>query len=259
MNPQGIYTLVSGGKTLERKMDAIANNLANVDTVGYKQDQPSFELLFSNTMGVARESDEERFANHEHLAPYTGVGTFHVGVAGMGTHMGQGRLMRTGNELDFALSTKDAWFSVNTPQGERFTRAGEFSLNSDGQLVTPEGYVVNGQEGPLTLQGNEIHLNEDGSILVDGEPAGNLRIVNFPFPERLDKMGGSLFAPGDAENQPRIQENVSLAQGMLESSNVEAVEEMTRMIQANRTYTTMQKALNIADGMNEQAITLAKV
>lgn len=259
MNPQGIYTLVSGGKTLERKMDAIANNLANVDTVGYKQDQPSFELLYSSAMGVARESDEEQFANHEHLAPYTGVGTFHVGVAGMGTHQDQGRLINTGNDLDFALTSKDAWFSVDTPQGERFTRAGEFQLNADGQLVTAEGYAVNGQQGPLMLDGNEVHLNEDGSILVDGEPAGNLRIVTFPFPERLDKMGGSLFAPGDAENQPRIQENVRLAQGMVEGSNVEAVQEMTRMIQANRAYTSMQKALNIADGMNEQAITLAKV
>ena len=103
MNPQGIYTLVSLGNTLHRQMDTIANNLANVNTIGYKEDQPAFQQLFAATMGVASESDEETFAHHEHLAPYTGVGAFFVSVADMGKNLAPGRLITTGNNLDFAI------------------------------------------------------------------------------------------------------------------------------------------------------------
>jgi flagellar basal-body rod protein FlgF len=258
MNPQGIYTLVSRGNTLDREMETISNNLANVNTLGYKEDQPAFQQLFSQTMGVAHESDEETFAHHEHLAPYTGVGTFFVSVADMGKNMSPGRLNATGNTLDFAFVSQDGFFSINTPQGERFTRAGSFTLNAEGQLVTPEGFPVNGKEGPLTIQGSEIRLGEDGTVQVDGRPVGGLKVVTFPFPSRLQKMGGSLFAPGDEENAPRILEDVRLAQGMVETSNVNTVRELTRMIEANRAYTTMQKALTTSDEMNKQAISLAQ-
>ena len=104
MNPQGIYTLVSQGNTLDRQMETIANNLANVNTTGYKEDQLAFQQLFSTTMGVANESEEELFAHHEHLAPYTGVGTFYVSVADMGTNHSPGPPVRTGNRLDFSLT-----------------------------------------------------------------------------------------------------------------------------------------------------------
>ncbi len=258
MNPQGIYTLVTHGNTLERQMETISNNLANVNTTGYKQDQPAFQQLFSQTMGVASESDEEPFAHHEHLAPYTGVGTFYVSIADMGKNMSPGRLVTTDNQLDFAIVSDEGFFSIDTPQGERFTRAGNFTIDGEGQLVTRDGYPVNGKEGPLSIQGNNVELGEDGSVLVDGERAGGLKMVTFPFPERLQKMGGAMFAPGDAENTPRILEDVQLAQGMLESSNVDSVQELIRMIQANRAYTTMQKTLTASDDMNRQAITLAE-
>jgi flagellar basal-body rod protein FlgG len=259
MNPQGIYTLVSRGNTLSNQMDTIANNLANVNTVGYKEDQPAFQELFATTMGVAQESDEESFAHHEHLAPYTGVGAFYVSMADMGKNMSSGRLSTTENAFDFAIVSPDGFFSIATPQGERYTRAGNFHLNQDGRLVTPEGYGVNGKEGPITIKGTDVRLGEDGSILVDGERAGGLKLVKFPFPQRLQKFGGAMFAPADAENTPRIAEDVQLAQGMLESSNVDSVREMVKMIEANRAYSTMQKALTASDDMNRQAITLAQV
>jgi len=259
MNPQGIYTLVSGSKTLERQMEATANNLANVSTVGYKGDQPAFQQLFAQTMGTASESDEETFAHHEHLAPYTGVGTFFVSTADMGKNLSAGGMITTGNDLDFAVVSKDGFFSIATPQGERFTRAGNFRLNQDGQLVSSDGYPVNGKEGPIKIEGSDIRLGEDGTVLVDGERAGGLKLVTFPFPSRLMKMGGAMFAPDDAENAPRILEDPQLAQGMVEMSNVDAVQEMVRMIQANRAYTTTQKALTSADEMNRSAIKLAQV
>lgn len=259
MNPQGIYSLVSRGNTLNRQMDTIANNLANVSTAGYKEDQPAFQQLYATAMGVASESDEETFAHHEHLAPYTGVGTFYVSVADMGKNMSQGRLQSTNNKLDFAIVSEDGFFSVDTPQGERYTRGGNFHLNQDGLLVTADGYRVNGKEGPIAIKGSDVRLGEDGSVMVDGQRAGAIKVVSFPFPQRMQKMGGALFAPADPENTPRITEDVKLSQGMLEGSNVDTVREMVRMIDANRAYTTMQKALSAADDMNRQAITVAQV
>ncbi|MDH4246612.1 MAG: flagellar basal-body rod protein FlgF [Deltaproteobacteria bacterium] len=260
MNPQGIYSLVSRGNTLDRKMTSIANNLANVETVGYKEDQPAFQQLFATTMGVASESDEESFAHHEHLAPYTGVGNFYVSMTDMGKNFTPGRLSKTENPLDFAIASREGFFSVTTPQGERFTRAGNFRLNTDGQLITAEGFLVNGKDGkPLTIKGDRVQLLEDGTLVVNDQPIGGLRMVAFPFPERLQKLGGSLFAPVDEGNTPRVVEDVKMVQGMVETSNVDTVKEMVRMIEANRAYTSTQKALTAADEMNQKAITLAKV
>ena len=259
MGPQGIYSLVSRGKSIERQMDAVANNLANVDTVGYKEDQPAFKSILARSMGVAQESNEETFVANEHIAPYSGVGTSYVSVADMGKDFSSGRLTPTGNDLDFALATDKGFFSVQTPQGERFTRAGTFRLSRDNQLVTVDGYPVNGKEGPLVLQGDKVQVSEDGSIQVDGKPQGGLRIVTFPYPERLEKLGSGLFAPVDAANNARTMEDVQLVQGFVESSNVNPVREMTKMIEANRAYTQMQKAMTIADEMNQRAISLAQV
>lgn len=264
MNPQGIYTLVSLGNTLDRQMETIANNLANLNTSGYKEDQLAFQQLFATTMGVASESDEELFAHNEHLAPYSGVGTTYVSVADMGTNLSPGAVVQTGNNLDFSLINETEYFSIQTPQGERFTRGGNFTLNQDGTLVTNEGYPVNGKpvdgkNATINLKGNEVRLGEDGAVMVDGKEAGGFKIVTFPFPHRLQKFGGTMFAPNDPENIPTIKEEPTLAQGTLEASNVNAVKELVRMIQANRAYTSMQKALTASDDMNRSALTLAGV
>ena len=259
MGVQGAFSLVSYGKALERQMEAVANNLANVDTVGYKADQPAFTSVFAQAMGQPSQSDEESFFHFDHLPPLTGVGQFFTIVGDMGKNYDQGRLVHTGNRLDFALTEKDTFFTVLTPQGERFTRAGNFRLNADNQLVTAEGVTVNGKEGPLVIEGDDVQVTEDGTVLVDGEIIGGIKIVTFPFPDRLQKLGNSLFAPVDAENEARISEDVQLVQGSVESSNVEAVKEMVRMIEANRAYTSMQRAIRVEDDMNRQAISLAEV
>lgn len=259
MNPQGVYSLVSYGKAVERQMEAVANNLANVDTVGYKGDQPVFSAVFTQILGTASESDEEQFFHFDHLPPYSGVGQSYTAITAMGKNYDQGRLVVTGNDMDFALTDRNTFFTVLTPQGERFTRAGNFHLNADNQLVTAEGVTVNGKEGPLVIEGDKVEVTEDGTVLVDGEIIGGMKIVSFPFPERLQKLGNSLFAPVDAENSPRISEDVRLVQGAVESSNVEVMKEMVRMIEANRAYSTMQRAITTQDEANRQAISIAQV
>jgi flagellar basal-body rod protein FlgG len=259
MSPQGIYSLVSRGKTLETQMEAVANNLANVDTVGYKQDQPAFRQLLARALGVAGESNEETFATQDHLAPYSGVGVSYVATADMGKDFTPGRPTPTGKDTDLALISPRGFFSIQTPQGERYTRAGNFTLNAERQLVTAQGYPVLGKEGPLTVRGAKFEVGDDGTVTVDGRPAGGLKIVTFPYPERLQKLGGAMFAPADAENNGRILEDVHVAQGFVESSNVNAVKELTTMIEASRAYTSMQRALTAADEMNQKALTLAQV
>jgi len=258
MNPQGIYSLLSYGKATERQMDSIANNLANVDTTGYKADQPSFASVFAQAMGTASESDEEQFFHHEHVAPYTGVGQGFATINDMGKNYQQGRIVHTGNSLDFALTNRNSFFSIMTPQGERFSRAGNFRLNTENQLITAEGLTVNGKEGPIVIKGRDVQVGEDGTVIVDGQSVGGMKVVSFPFPDRLQKLGNSLFAPIDAANEPRIEENVQMVQGSIESSNVETVREMVKMIEANRTYSTMQRAITAHNEVDRQAITLAQ-
>jgi flagellar basal-body rod protein FlgG len=258
MNPQGIYSLVSYGKATERQMESIANNLANVDTVGYKSDQPSFASVFAQAMGVASESNEEQFFHHDHLAPYTGVGQSFTTINDMGKNYQQGRMERTGNPLDFALTNRNSFFSILTPQGERFSRAGNFRLNTQNQIITAEGLTVNGKEGPIVVNGRAVEVSEDGTVIVDGKAVGGMKIVSFPYPDRLQKLGNSLFAPIDARNEPRVEENVQMVQGSVESSNVESVRELVRMIEANRTYATMQRAITAHTEIDRQAITLAQ-
>jgi len=125
--------------------------------------------------------------------------------------------------------------------------------------VTAEGFLVTGKEGPLTIQGTDVAVSEDGSIVVDGNRIGGMKVVTFPFPDRLQKLGNSLFAPVGAENNPRILEDVKMVQGSIETSNVDSFKEMVRMIQANQAYTSMQRALTQADEMNKSAISMAEV
>ncbi|MDH4224937.1 MAG: flagellar hook-basal body protein [Deltaproteobacteria bacterium] len=259
MTTQAVHPLVSYAKALERQMEAVSNNLANVDTTGYKQDQPAFQQVFAQTMGVASTNDEEQFFHLEHLPPYSGRGQNFVAIADMGKDFSQGQLKTTDNKLDFGLADKNSFFSISTPQGERFTRAGNFRLTPNHELINAEGFIVSGKEGPLKLDGNDVEATEDGTLMVDGKTVGGLKIVTFPYPERLQKMGNSQFAPVDVENAPRIQENVKLKQGVLENSNVDSMKEVVRMIEVNHAYTSMQKAIASEDEINKKAITLAEV
>jgi flagellar basal body rod protein FlgG len=231
-----------------------------VDTIGYKQDQPAFKQVLARALGVAQQSDEELFATQNHIAPYGGAPVSFVATADMGKDFSKGRLISTGNQLDFSIASEKGFFSVNTPQGERFTRAGAFRINQERRLVTSEGFPVNGKDGsPVQIEGQKLSLAEDGTLVVDGKIQTGLKVVTFPHTDRLQKLGGSLFAPVDAENTARILEDVQLVQGYLETSNVEIVREMTRMIEANRAYTAMQQALTAADELNQKAISLAQV
>lgn len=215
----------------QHRMNQVANNLANVDTAGYKREDLTFwEMLF--TAGDQRQR---------------------VGKAlKILTNQDEGVNAVTGNPLDFSING-NGFFKVQTPNGVRYTRAGSFDLNSQGQLITPSGYLVLGEGGPITINGNDVSASSDGRLLVDGQDAGQLSIVTFTDLTELDKEGLTLFRPTD-QTQEIAALDATVEQGMVEKSNVNTVEEMTRMIDLHRSYEAQQKVIHIFDDMDSQAI-----
>jgi flagellar basal-body rod protein FlgF len=253
----GITSLVQAAGVIEHKMETVSNNLANVNTVGFKEDQPSFREVLSNVQRIAPESLEERFLSHEYLDDYVGMDKSAVVVDEVGKNFEPGRMRSTGNNLDFAISN-EGFFTISTPQGERFTRAGNFQLDSTGRIVTNDGYPVLGGNGVITIKEGSIDVSESGLLSVDGIIADSFRLVRFRNQDQLQKLGQGFFAPVNSNDLPVASDEIKLRQGMLEDSNVNSMLEMTRMITATRAYESVHKALSRIDRLDEKAISLVQ-
>lgn len=233
---------------LERQMATIANNVANMNTTGFKADKPIFEEFL---MPVARTND---FSGRDRLISFVqDRATWH--------DFGQGPLEQTGNPLDVALEG-DAFLVVQTPGGERYTRNGALQINSQGQLVTNDGHLVVGENGPITFQPQDqaIMIARDGSVTVrEGENVqieaarGRIRIVSFEAPTMLQKQGSSLFVAPEGV-APQGAPFAGLRQGVIEKSNVNAVVEMGRMIEVMRTYQSVSTMLQQQGELRRTAI-----
>lgn len=224
---------------LRRQMSVHANNMANVNTAGFKRDDLLFEeyLMPQARMSDARGADA-RISFVQDPAVY---GNF-----------AEGTFDKTGNELDAAISG-DGWFVVDTPEGERFTRNGQFKLSPEGELVTPAGDPVLGEGGPIVFGPEEsgIEIAKDGTISTNQGLRGQLRIVSFENNNELKKEGAMMFS-SDAVPQPA--EEASVLQGMIEKSNVEPVLEMTRMIDTARAYSSVSQAIEQTSQLRQSAI-----
>jgi flagellar basal-body rod protein FlgF/flagellar basal-body rod protein FlgG len=229
---------------LGREMDVVANNIANLDTTGYKADGSMFEEYLGS-------------------AARTGAGDARVSFVldrGIWHDMSQGPIQRTGNPLDVAIDG-NAFLVVQTPRGERYTRNGALQINSQGQLVTSEGLQVVGQNGPIVFQPSdrEISIGIDGLISVrEGQNTidaqrGKLKLASFAQPQRLQKDGASTYmAPAGVT--PQAPTNAKVTQGAVEKSNVQSVMEMTRMVQITRAYTETAQILQNQSDMRRSAI-----
>lgn len=218
--------------SLRREMEVVANNVANLNTTGFKGDTAIFEEY------LMPGASADQFAAQDRLVSYVvDKSTWH--------DMSQGPVHQTGNPLDVAING-DAFFVVETPNGERYTRNGAFQINAAGQLVTSEGYRVLGDAGPIQFQTNDknILIGRDGAVGVPGGTRGTLRLVSFDDPERLRKDGGSTFASSeDMEPVDTAPEAAQVLQFSLEQSNVRGVIAMTRMIEVSRSYSTVSSML----------------
>lgn len=233
---------------LGRELDVVANNIANLNTTGFKTDGSVFEEYIGPT---ARDGT------------MTGPDAQISFVRDRATwiDMSQGSIERTGNPLDVAIDGR-GFLAVQTPRGERYTRNGALQVNAAGELVTTEGYQVLGDSGPITLQpkDRDITISEDGNISVrEGGVTtaealrGRLRLVTFAQEGRLQKDGtGTFMAPAGITPDPAT--SVRIVQGAVEKSNVRSVIEMTRMIEVTRSYTQVANMLAQQADLQQTAI-----
>ncbi len=254
-----IYTLLSSMKGQQRQMDAVANNLANVNTPGYKEDRVLFREYYNEFMGQDLESEEEKFAHEEFLSPFSRGGTSFVMPDHASPAMHMGKFRNTNNQLDLAIKS-DGFFVVDTPHGERYTRNGQLLLDSQGYLITNSADRVMGKKGPIQIKGSDFSVGRDGTILVDGKDIKNdIRIVGFPERTRLNKLGNSYWAPGSNQQKSYEMTDVDIHQGVIEESNVDSVQEMVKMITVNRSYEASQKVMRSLDDLDEKSITIARI
>ena len=217
----GIYIAAAGAVAQSVALDATANNIANASTAGYQGERVSFK----EALGSAKSAD----------AAMVTTSTAH---AVDGTN---GALMQTDNPLDVALEG-DGVFSVKTPQGMRYTRAGNFQLNADKQLVTQDGFQVMGQGNqPITLppDASTITIGAEGDVNADGISVGKLALARFA-PSQLKREGGSLFS---ASGTPQAGEKPKVRSGVLESSNVNIVRGVVDLVKVSRTYESLMKMI----------------
>lgn len=253
---KGIYTAVSGAIAQSARLDTIANNLANLGTHGFKRDQQVFrEYLTSYEKGMPDITAPRIPASIESFYNMQGGDKSYVDLAGTATIFEQGILQQTGNPLDLAIEG-DGFFEVETPNGTMMTRQGNFKMNALGELVNGQGHPVILEDGTnLTLANGsrEIAVTPEGYIFVDNVVRGRLSIVSVENKDALHKIGNSLYVL--RENfDPELLENpiFKIHQGYLESSNVNALQEMAEMINATRTFEATQKAIQAYDRMSEQ-------
>ncbi len=175
--------------------------------------------------------------------------------ARLNTDFSQGHVQRTENKLDLALGD-EGFFKVSTPDGIRYTRDGNFTLNNQGVLINQEGFPVQGNNGEVSINGENIQINKAGDITVDGVAVDTLSVVTFEDLNKLEKQGADLFVyTGDAEVDEQEPELFSVNQGALEGSNVQVVDEMVTMIDHHRMYETFQKMMMTFDEVDGKAIT----
>jgi flagellar basal-body rod protein FlgF len=233
---------------LGQELDAIANNVANVDTTGFKADNTVFgEFL------MPRASDQS-FTGRDRRVSFVQDRTTYINMA-------PGAVEHTGNPLDVAVDG-DAYLVVQTPRGLRYTRNGAFQINGSGQLVTSNGDQVQGTSGPITFQstdhdivisGSGIITVREGNATIDSQ-RGTLQLASFDQPQSLQKDSASTFmAPTGVTANP-ASAGTRVVQGAIEKSNVNGVAEMSRMIEITRNYTDIANILSQESDLHKNAL-----
>ncbi len=249
----GIWAGLSGSSGALVRLDVVANNLANVNTPGYKEDTIAFSSYLKKESQLVVDS-EGRYKIQMRDRAYPSPGE-------QKTQFGQGHLKKTGNPLHMAL-IGDGMFVIDTPQGELYTRNGSFTMNSEGFLVTMNGHPVMGENGKIKLGEGEIIIDEKGGIFrrtsrMDEEKVSQLKLVEFPDKSRLMKMGNSCFASSDDKVQPEPAQP-KVYQGNLELSNVNPVTSMIDLIKINRSHAVIQKAISTFKELDSKVIGTGK-
>lgn len=233
---RGIYTNSSAMQYLQEKMDIVANNLANSNTNGFKRNG-----LFINELMDAQQANIRNKINQP--LPEGEIQSY--------TENTQGPLRETKNKLDFALNG-DGFFSVQTPEGIQYTRDGQFTVSPEGLLVTPNGYQVIGQSGPIAIQGEKIEVADNGLIMVDGSVTNKFDVKTFDVKDALQQSNNLWKLREDGVQVEPSQ--ASVKQGYIENSNVQIVKEMVDMIAVQRWYNVNERSIRTNDDALNKAV-----
>jgi len=245
INPHlGLLEALEAAQLMDRRLTVTANNLANVDTPGYKADSIAFIEILMKKIGPKYKKiykESQFFIKRE-----------------------QGVLEYTGNPLHFAI-VGEGFFKVQTPNGVAYTRAGNFTLDRERRLVTPEGYPVlaNGtpvvvdpgmtREGYITMENSKLQVSPEGILSIDMTEIGRLDVVTFDDYSKIRKLGQNLYVSDGA--QEIRAENYEIKQGYIEKSNVNPIREMVNLIEIQRTFEAIQRSIRSLDEETERLIT----
>jgi len=255
------------------RLDAVANNLANVDTTGYKRDVTSFKAF--PEMLLRRMGDDGVYQHpfgSADAAPIIGKLGTGVEVNELFTNFDQGAPKETQSDFDLMLEGK-GFFAVATPHGERYTRNGTFILGKEGYLETKDGFPLMGENGPIRVKANNFKVDAEGRVWINNAYSDDpevmvgresnlweetvlldtLRIVDFEFDRYLKKQGTSLWYETEESGPPisltTEEFRPKVVQGFIEAANVDPVVEMVRMIEVNRAYEANQKVIQTEEAM----------
>lgn len=234
------YIALSQQMALRRQMDVIATNIANVSTPGFKAERIMFaEMLAGKAPYPASMSG-------------TRPGLSFVNEVGMLRDTSDGGMTRTGNALDLAINGS-GYFAVDTPDGPRYTRSGSFRLNQDGRIVTADGYaLLDAQNRPISVRPGEtrIEVSTKGAVTTESGEVGRIQVAQFENEQAMRKIGAGLY---ETDQNP-IAGDADVRQGMIENSNVKAVNEVTTMMDILRRYQSAQKILDQEHELERKAI-----
>ena len=225
---RSLFVALSGAKMQEKRLEAISNNLANANTVGFKKDIPVFKVE-SPDGGIREFADDD----------------------GVSVDFTQGSLREVRNPLNVAI-VGEGFFEVEGSNGPMYTRQGSFTVDSEGSLVTGDGRKVVGTRGEIRITSPSIEIDITGQIIQDGTVTDRLKVVNFADPNQLLKAGGYFINPTNED--PDISREIEIHQGFLEMSNVNVIHEMVSMIEAQRAYETQSKMIQTIDDNAKRAI-----
>lgn len=218
----GSYSLIDGSLIEMLRFENVANNLANINTNGFKKDVISFNQVL-------------KMANYSKI------------------DLSPGPVRYTGNPLDLALND-GGFFKIQTSKGIRYTRDGAFTLNNDQVLVNQRGDTVMGENGPIQINGKNVLIARDGGVMADGAVVDKISVVEFNHPQLLRKAGNSYFTYEVEGQGATPAKDVDVRQGYIEASNVDPTKEMIKMIETMRNFESAQKAIQILDEISRKII-----
>ena len=239
---RGLYTSASGMLAAQTQSEIIGDNVSNVKTPGYKEklaSDISFPSMLIERMGGNQATEAVQIGRLG-----TGVGVDSVTLSNL-----QGVIQTTDVKTDLALTTP-GYFVVQTPGGERYTRNGHFQLDANGTLLSPDGYALLGEKGPIGPLSSEFSVKADGTIMDKGQSVDRLRVVEIPA-DALKREGQSLYS----SSQPiQASTNAQVLQGSIEASNVDVSGQMVQMMTVMKAYEANQKVIQTEDSMLDKAV-----